>query len=185
MGSNLLGIKERCHSKELDAYGTSKIFKRRSDKISFYRNIITYLGFVVPLVVGAGVLAFSAGFLAYVFIPAGILMTIQLALSLWTMVAQWDSKYSYAIGSMQNNLKMSGAWKTLGENPPPNAEEKFKELLAEELRQEQSDLTQSITDADIRYGMRMSLYQHRETCVVCKIKPLTMKPGNCDTCGNF
>ncbi|WP_415764915.1 mobilome CxxCx(11)CxxC protein [Pseudomonas sp. ZB1P45] len=178
-------FKEKCLNKELDSYGTSRVFKKRSDELFSKRNIITYLGLAVPALVGASVLAVGTGIYNYIVYPAGALVVAQLALSLWAIVAQWDSKYAYAVNAMQANLRICESWKRLGANPPGNFQAAFDDLADEDLRQAQIDLTQNIKDSEIRFGMRMSLYQYRIACVVCKVKPINMIPSKCHTCGNF
>lgn len=181
-------FQELCLNKELDSYGTSRVFKQRMDKLFFKRNLVTYLGVAVPALVGASALAFGTKVFEFLVYPAGVAVVIQLGVSLWAIVAQWDGKFAYAVNAMQANLRICQSWKSLRANPPPNqqdAQDAFDLLSAEDGRQEAADLTQNIKDSEIRYGMRMSLYQYRVACAVCKLVPENPKPTDCHTCGKF
>lgn len=154
-------------------------------RLEIGRNVITYLGIVVPLLVGSVVLSFGKEWLAYVVIPAGILITAQLALSAWSIVARWDDKYSYAVGAMQAQTRLFNAWEILGKRQPDDLEQRVNALDAEDQRQESADLTQVISDKEKRFAMRASLYHFKQPCQICDVTPASMTPSDCDTCGNF
>lgn len=178
---------KHCIDRAFYAYGTSRIFERRVQGLGKKRNAITFLGIVVPLTVGSLILSFGN---MPILLPAlvwiaGAIGTVQLILSMWSIVARWDEQYSYAITAMQANTRLYNTWERLSKNQPPNLKELVSETDAEDQRQEQSDLTQHISENEKRFAMRASLFYKGYTCVTCKTKPVSMKPSNCDTCGNF
>jgi mobilome CxxCx(11)CxxC protein len=178
-------LRNDCRQKANYAFGTASIFERRMRRLERRRNWITYLGIVVPALVGSLVLSFGKDWLPYLAALAGIMVAIQLAISLWSIIAKWDDKYSYAVGAMQAQTKLFNSWERLAKYPPPDLEPRAKELSDEDERQENSDKAQNVSDKEKRYGLRKTLYQYGLTCVNCKIKPSSMKPSKCDTCGNF
>jgi mobilome CxxCx(11)CxxC protein len=162
-----------------------KIFERRMRRLGRGRNWITYLGIVVPLLVGSVVLSFGKEWLTYALIPAGIIGAVQLALSAWSLVAKWDDSYSYSVGAVQSLTRLFNSWDTLCKRMPADLEQRVNDLDPEDQRQELADLAQSISEREKRYGMRASLYHFGNTCQRCGVRPVSMNPLNCDTCGNF
>ena len=174
-----------CSDRAFYAFGTKRIFERRAQRLELGRNLIVYLGVAVPAVVGGGYLAFGKEFPAFLVFLAGILGIIQLALSLWSLVAKWDDRYGYAQRAMQGNTYLFNTWDALAKRAPPDLEARIQQLDDEDQRQEQSDLTQGITEKEKRFGMRSTLYHYGLKCVRCNMQPTSMTPGSCDNCGNF
>lgn len=178
-------LQKFCRDKAFYSFGTAKIFERRLQRISRYRDWITYLGIVVPLLVGSIALSFGSEWLPYLAIPAGVLGTVQLALSCWSLVSKWDDKHAYALSAIQAHTRLFNLWDRLDKRPPVDIEQQAHELEAEDHRQEQADLAQNISDKEKRYAMRAALYHFGLPCVKCKQSPVSMQPKDCDTCGNF
>lgn len=178
-------VQAHCREKAFYAFGTARIFERRMRKLDRLRAWITYLGILVPLLVGTAVLSFGTAWVAYAVIPASVLGCAQIALSAWSLVARWDEKHSYAIAAMQAQTRLFNAWDSLAKRTPADLDTRANDLDAEDLRQEQSDLAQNISPQEKRYAMRASLYHFGNQCVRCKSVPKSMKPSDCDTCGNF
>lgn len=178
---------KHCIDRAFYAYGTSRIFESRAQSLGKKRNAITFLGIAVPLTVGSLILSFGTmpAILPVLVWIAGAIGTVQLILSMWSIVARWDEQYSYAITAMLANTRIFNTWERLSKNQPPNLKDLVYEVDAEDQRQEQSDLTQHISEKEKRFAMRASLYYKGCACAVCKTKPASMKPSNCDTCGNF
>lgn len=169
------------------AYGTYRIFERRALSLRSKRNAITFLGIIVPLSVGSLILSFGAmpKLLPYVVALAGIAGTLQLVLSAWSIVARWDEQYSYATTAMLANTRLFNSWERLIKNPPGDFQQAFSELEAENGRQEQSDLAAHITQKEKQFAMRAALLHMGLPCATCKVRPISLKPSGCDTCGNF
>lgn len=178
-------LQHHAREKAFYAYGTAAIFARRATNLQYGRYAITYLGIVVPLLVGGAVLSFGTAFLNYVLALTGLLSCLQLALSAWSLVAKWDDRHSYAIAAMQAQTRLFNAWDALAKRPPRDMEAKVALLDADDERQEQNDLAQHISDTEKRFAMHKSLYNFGRACERCGIKPSSMTPGNCDTCGNY
>ena len=176
---------KHCGERRFYAFGTAKLFERRARKLEWKRNSITYLGIIVPLMVGGLVLSRGTEALEYVLVPAAAVSLLQLALSTWSLVAKWDSQHSYALGASQAQTRLFNAWDAMLKRLPADIDARIKELDAEDQRQEQYDLLQNITDREKRFAMRASLYHFGNTCARCGVQPESMTPSDCDTCGNF
>lgn len=174
-----------CREKAFYAYGTARIFAERARILECGRNGITYLGIVLPVLVGGVALSFDTKYLPFVIIPAGFLGLLQLALSVWSLVAKWDDRHLYAVSAMLAQTKLFNAWESLSKRPPIDLDAKVSALDIDDQRQEQSDLAQNISLKEKRYAMRASLYHFGQKCLRCTEVPTSMKAGNCDTCGNF
>lgn len=178
-------LQAHCREKAFYAFGTTKIFERRIHRLDRLRTAITYLGIVVPLLIGGAVLSFGTNWLAYAIVPAGVVGCLQLGLSAWSLVAKWDDKHAYALGAMQAQTRLFNAWDRLAKRPPVDFESKVNELDIEDQRQEQADLSQNLLPQEKRFAMHATLYHFGNMCVRCGQKPTSMKPTDCDTCGNF
>ena len=178
-------LRYHCRDKAFFAFGTSKIFERRLRRLDKLRNWITYLGIVVPVLVGAIAMSFDTKYLPYAIVPAGILGCVQLALSAWSLVAKWDDKHSYALAALQAQTRLFNAWDLLAKRDPPDIQIKVDDLDAEDQRQEAADLAQNVSPEEQRLGMRSALFHFGNNCKTCGVKPVSLQPSNCDTCGNF
>lgn len=177
----------RVHSREkaFFAFGTARVFERRLQHLNTLRNWITYLGIIVPLLVGGLALSFDTKVLPYLIVPAGLLGLGQLALSAWSLAAKWDDRYSFAINALQAQTRLFNEWDDLAKINPSDIDSKVEMLNEEDRRQEAQDLTQMVTKKEKNFGMRAALFHFGNACPTCGVKPVSLSPGRCDTCGNF
>lgn len=178
---------KHCTDRAFYAYGTSRIFERRAQSLGKRRNAITFLGIAVPLTVGSLILSFGAKpeLIPVLVWIAGAIGTVQLILSTWSIVARWDEQYSYAITAMLANTRLYNTWERLSKSQSSVITNLVSEMDADDQRQEQSDLTAHITEKEKHFAMRAALYYKGLTCPACRIRPPSMAPTGCDTCGNF
>ncbi|MGE5525922.1 MAG: mobilome CxxCx(11)CxxC protein [Rhodospirillaceae bacterium] len=183
----LLALLAKCREKEFHAYGTGRIFEKRAAKYRFWRTLITYLGIVVPLLIGVTALSFSIDpqiFKRLLFV-ASLILVGQLSVSTWSVVARWDEKYEQAVTSLRANAVLFNEWKQTADLRPDRIEEKVARLLQEDSRQESTDLAQGISDKERRYANREALFYYKKPCQLCGQVPLSRKASECDMCGNF
>jgi mobilome CxxCx(11)CxxC protein len=100
-------IEKDCWGHIFHSYGTIRIFERRAKCFQRGRDWITFLGIVVPVVVGSIAMSFGSdsNSLKYFIFVAGVVITIQLILSTWSLVSRWDEKYQYAMNSVAENTR--------------------------------------------------------------------------------
>lgn len=184
---NTEAIIDSCREKEFHAYGTTRIFEKRANKLQLLRTWITFLGIVTPVIVGGSVLAFGveAEALPYFLVVAGIVGIAQLTLSTWSIVARWDERYGYAIESARDNTRLYNEFKMLADRQPFDLEEKHSKALELYNAREFQDIAQNISDKEKRFANRESLKYYKKPCQVCSSVPKTSKPSKCDGCGNF
>jgi mobilome CxxCx(11)CxxC protein len=180
-------LKKHCQDRAFVAYGTTWIFDRRARQLRSRRNWITFLGIAVPVTVGSLYLSFNAFPNVFPFIlgVAGVILTIQLVMSVWSLVARWDEDYQHSVESMQANTRLFNAWNALGSLPLSDPQARATELDVDDQRQEQQDLLRHVTEKERRFAMRNALFFFKRECVTCKVKPVSMKASDCDTCGHF
>jgi mobilome CxxCx(11)CxxC protein len=159
---------KRCRDRAFYAYGTARIFERRAQRLETRRNWITYLGIVVPVLVGSVALSFGKDWLPFVLLPAGLVTAVQLALSVWSLVARWDDRHSHAVRAVQDQTGLFNDWERLAQRTPADLEQQVAALDLEDQHLEQGDLAQAITLPDKRYAMRASLYHFGSECARCK-----------------
>jgi mobilome CxxCx(11)CxxC protein len=183
-----IATEELCrHAREkaFYAYGTGQIFERRMRLLKGWRATIVYLGIGVPGLVGFVALSFGKQWVTYLEAVAGIVLAFQFAISLWSVVDNWDERYAYALAAARANMRLFTEWDSVAKLPPDDVEAHVKELDAENNRQDAADLGQAISVKEKRYGMRSALFYFRKVCATCNQMPMSLKPLNCDTCGNF
>lgn len=176
-----------CREKEFHAYGTSKIFERRAKTYRNYINILTFLGIVVPVSIGAVVLSFGTEwkYLAGVLVVASVISLLQLVISVWSIVASWSGKLEIASNAIQGNTRLYNEWKALADHPDEKLESKVQEVRRLNQEQEMNDLRQDISDKEKRFAMHESLFYYKRPCQTCEQVPKSKKATNCDMCGNY
>lgn len=188
MDQRMETIKKEFSDKRFHSFGTTKLFERRSRFYSRYRSILTFLGLAVPLAVGATALSFSTEselFKTFMLPLAGGLTTFQLILSLWALVARWDEKNNYAVAAVKTNTRLESVFNRVCNEPGKFSDSEIDRLRDEYSRTDQEDMGQVVSEKEKRYGMRKALIQFQQSCPTCGMKPISMRPSKCDSCGNF
>ncbi|MFZ3505952.1 mobilome CxxCx(11)CxxC protein [Vibrio harveyi] len=180
-------IHETCREKEFHAYGTARLFEARAKKIKDRRTIINFLGIINPILLGCVVVTFgvNASWLPVLFIVAGVISAIQLAFSIWAMVARWDEVYDFSVNSIKENTELTNTFKELQKTKSGDLENLYKSTMEKNQRRETSDLTQSIDAKEKRFANREALRHYQLPCYICNNIPKSEKPTRCDGCGNF
>lgn len=185
-----MSVDELCkksREKEFHAYGTTRIFEKRANRLKFLRTWITFLGIVTPVIVGGTALSFGldSKVLPYFVYAAGIVGLIQLTLSTWSIVARWDEAYEYSIESARENTELFNKFKKLAGNKPDDMSTKLDSAIETYEQREFKDIGQAINDKEKRFANREALRYYQKPCHICNETPITVKPSKCDGCGNF
>lgn len=184
-------LKQECFEKKFYSFGTAKIFERRMKSFSWRLKSITFLGLLLPILIGASVAAFSTehDWLKNILIPICGILTITQAvlslLSLLSLVFKWEDNYSYAISALKINTRLTNDFEKLAKEKNEKIENDIDRLLFEYERQETEDTSQGISDKEKRFAMRAALFQYKCKCKTCDLEPKKIKPTDCDTCGNY
>lgn len=182
-------MRQDCWTSALHAHGTSHIFQRRARRLGLKLRLLTYTGIALPLVVGATALSFS---LEIVILPTmmtvvATLLILQLLTSTWAVAAHWVDRHIYANESATANDELARRYAALAKSPPLGADFKteYDLITADNRNRNQQDMKQGVTAKEKREGMRAALRQYQRRCATCGETPTSMKPTDCDTCGNF
>ncbi|WP_367130405.1 mobilome CxxCx(11)CxxC protein [Saccharothrix sp. HUAS TT1] len=179
-----------CWKRAREAFGTSFVFEKRSQRLATFLRVLGFMGLVVPVVIGGLVGGFGIGFGALpvaVTIGAAIAV-LQAVFSLWSLAATWVESYAYAIESMVENRNLYAKFKELAESPPNSAVElqlRYEILKAEDKARREQDLRRGIKPHETRLGMRAGLRELGQTCVACGVQPYSMESTACSVCGSF
>jgi mobilome CxxCx(11)CxxC protein len=98
----------------------------------------------------------------------------------------WD--WAYYIESKTANYRLEREYKKLGQATtlsPTDFETNLKILDTENEMRNALDDRHDITDNEKRMGMRYALREHERKCSNCDKIPKSMRPTDCDICGNF
>lgn len=181
-------IRQECWRKRFYSFGTTKIFEKRARSLELRRKLITFLGLAAPVLLGTFVAAYytESRALKTVVLPVvGAITIIQAAASLWSLVARWDEKYAYAIGAIRSNTHLASAFEELAVSSEEKLMKKIDHLRDDYSQREIEDTAQGISTKEKRFAQRSSLFQYRSKCPTCNKVPISMKPENCDSCGNY
>jgi len=187
---DLSAIRQKCWDKAVHAHGTGYIFEERARALGKKIRLLAFLGIAVPASIGGIVLAFGTDFecKSIVLVLAGIIGIVQLIVSVWALVADWQDAYAYAHESLSANHRLAENFESLASNPPSDISEvevNFRALMAEDKVLNQRDYRQEITPEEKREGMRAALRKFQRECASCGKVSESMSPSDCDVCGNF
>ncbi|MBI3799361.1 MAG: hypothetical protein HY268_20645 [Deltaproteobacteria bacterium] len=182
-------LREKCWERAFEAFGTAAIFERRASNLRWKLHLLAFLGLGTPLVVGSVVLSFDleSRYLLLLKALAGILTVPLFAVSLWSLVAKWEDKLSYALESSSANNRLSNDYREFAKNPPTEPEFRLglDRLDIEDQLRNDTDNRQGISEAEKRFGMRAALFKFQKQCISCGKVPESLRPTSCNTCGNF
>lgn len=171
-------------------FGTAKIFEKRLKQLNILNKGAKFIGLAVPLIIGYFVMTFgkenvlSASWFLY---TAAILGFVQLSISLWALVDNWDDKLQCYAEFASENIHYSDTFENIGKRYGENKVEYarlLREMIALDGKQRKLNSKMNISRKENRYAMRYSLFQFERECVECKTIPIVDKPKRgCSICG--
>jgi mobilome CxxCx(11)CxxC protein len=187
--NRVLAIRTQCWNAALNAYATSYIFQRRARLFRLRLQFVTYVGFVVPMIVGLLVLGYGEFKSLTIVISAAVSIGIcQVAFSLWSIIGGWVDRYSYSLTSISANDLLAAKYTRLASSPPESYGElqsRYEVLQAEDDARQEQDYQQAIKEEEKHMGMRAALRKYQRRCAACNKIPTTMRATDCGVCGDF
>lgn len=179
-----------CWNSALHSFGYGYLYSIEANKIRKVLKFNTFLGIIIPIVIGGVVTSFGLDFkyISYLLIAASILSIIQLVLSTFILSYNLEDKFSYYLESSSDNYRLADDYEKLGKYPPNNLSDLQNEIDKVNIRRnnrDNSDNKYTLPDKSKRRGMRYSLRKFRRECAGCRIIPTDMSPTNCGVCGKF
>lgn len=183
-------IRQECWNKSFHALGTSYVFQLKAKSYKTWIRIITILGIVVPLLLGATAAAYgqNSNILGIAITVAAPITIFQIALSGISLVAKWDDQLAYSLESQTENRIISEEYENLAKYPPTatgELERMFSIIKTKDEARIRQDEKITFSAKENRKGMRYALWIRKKECATCKAIPSSMTPTKCDTCGNF
>jgi len=180
----------RCSDEALKAYGTAYIFEKRASKLRQNLLFLSFFGIASPVSVGAIISTYSldSATTEKILFIAGSIAIIQLLLTLWSFVSNWNNKLTYSIESKASNYSLSLQFINLSYNTSISAKRfdvELKILDKETELRTSLDNQVDITEKEKRMGMRYGLRKFQRACVGCNIVPIDMKLTSCGVCGKI
>jgi mobilome CxxCx(11)CxxC protein len=171
-------------------YGTAYIFEKRARPIRLATRLIVFAGIAGPVLIGAVVSTYGGtSAVAKISLAAvSVVGIVQLVLSVWSLVATWDTSLSYYIESKCDNYRLAGEFDRLLKNTTLSQAEFASQLAVLRLQKEHRsslDLRYDASDKEKRMGMRAGLWKFQRACVSCKAVPTSLAPTTCNVCGDF
>lgn len=174
----------------LHAYGTAYIYNLRGKSVQKKLQLITFLGILVPLLVGSIALGYGYNnnildVVLKIVIPISV---IQLIVSTWSLVARWNEANAYYMESSISNSNLSIKYQNLSKFPPKdlgNLRDEMEKIDIEKTQRDIQDKKYSFSEKEKRKGMRYSLRKFERSCAGCGEIPKSMGATDCDICGKF
>lgn len=178
-------VQQDCWTRAIHAFGTAAVFERRAARYRRLVRVPAFLGVAVPVVVGGMVLSFGTeqASLPAIILVAGILGLVQLVMSVWALVAQWESTLAYALESASENHRFATEFEKLAKDPTTDLRVRFEMLDSTYQARGHADVRQVVSQAEKRFGLRSGLHRFQRACVACKLIPDPEDPTGCSVCG--
>lgn len=180
-----------CWRRARDATGTAYVLELRATRTGLRLKLLTFVSFVVPIVVGTLVLAYGAGLqvLALIISIAGLITIVQVTFSLWALTAGWVDGYNQSIRSAITNRDLADRFARMARQASPGAADLgsyFHELVGRDEGQRSSDYALGFSEAETRAAHRAGLREYGQKCVACGTVPTDMSPTDrCGVCSDF
>ncbi|WCM43607.1 hypothetical protein MG290_14775 (plasmid) [Flavobacterium sp. CBA20B-1] len=183
-------LRSESWNNSIQCFGKSYIFNKRAQFYSKWNRFLAILGIVVPLTVGATAsgFGFESEILKNTIAISIPLSIIQLVISAFALVNNWNDYLSYSLEAVNDYNSLSDDFKKLGKNSPSNFGDFSKsfEILETRLKyRNESDSKYSFSERELRKGMRYALREFQRKCVGCQEVPLSMLSTPCEICGKF
>ncbi len=182
--------RDQCWDRAVNAFGMASIFKPRLYSIRRKIRLLNFFGIAVPVAVGGIVVSFfgtanAKSILSILILIAGVLGTLQLVITIWSLIAKWDDEASYASAALVANNRLALKFSELASQYPPDFNTRYNLLVVEDNYQHETDLQRGINEEEQRKGYRAGLLQYKRKCGTCGEVPKDMQPTKCQSCGNF
>ncbi|NRS90843.1 mobilome CxxCx(11)CxxC protein [Flavobacterium sp. 7E] len=183
-------LRQEAWNNSIQSFGKSYIFSKRAQFYSNWNRFLAVLGIVVPLTIGATAsgYGFNSEILKNTIAISIPLSIIQLIISAFALVNNWNDYLSYSLEAVNDYNALSDSFKKLGKNPPSDYTEFFHqfEILETKMNSRtENDSKYNLKERELRKGMRYSLREFQRQCVGCKETPKSIESTNCDVCGKF
>lgn len=174
----------------IQAFGKSYIFSKRAQFYSNWTKFLTIMGIAVPLTIGATAsgYGFDSEILKNTIAISIPLSIIQLIISAFALVNNWNDNLSYSLEAVNDYNSLSDGFKKLGKNPPENYNEFLKsfEILETKMTsRSENDAKYNLKERELRKGMRYALREFQRKCVGCGNIPISIASTDCEVCGNY
>lgn len=188
--NNLDKLRQECWDNALHSFGTGYVYSDRAIKLKQYLKFISFLGTLVPLLLGGLVAAYGInptilGWGLAIITPFGI---IQLVLSAWSVHSSWNDLYSNYLESSLENSRLAQEYETLGKYPPnefSQLKQEKEKIDIKKANRDKEDNKNPFSEKERRKGMRWALRNYKRSCAGCKEIPISMESIDCDICGKF
>ena len=183
-------LRIKCFDNSFHSFGKAYIFEKRTQHFNRLINFLTVLGIIVPVAVGGTVLGYGIDneFLKLLITVAIPVSTIQLLISIFSVVYKWSDEMAYANETVQDHYYLSERFKKIAEFSPESYVEfdHSFELLNTRLKaRTEQDSKHNVKEWELRMGMRYALREFQKQCVGCSKTPTSMEYSDCDVCGKF
>ena len=183
-------LRQDAWNNALFSYGYGYLFSHRANKLNKKLILITFLGILTPLLIGGIVTTYgtTSPILKYLLIVTAPISIIQLVISVWSIVANWNTSYAYYLETYLDNYNLAERYENIGKYPSESNKDLKNEIDKIDILRSNRDKQDSkypLSDKEKRKGMRYALRKYKRSCAGCDTIPTDMKSTECGVCGKF
>lgn len=185
-------VRQRAWDNAVHAEATRFVFDRRAKILGSWITLrdLTCIG--IPLTIGYiyGSEQFEAvkPYKNYAVALLAFLALLQLLLTVFSLLKQWDKELSYDLRSVRDQYALRVKWSKIGDGQSLDIARDYEYTIKQQEEYESHDAEKGITDREKLLGHRAGLLFFRRKCA-CGIIPKTLDPPifvrhRCPHCGS-
>lgn len=178
--------------KAVDGWGTAAFLEVRAKKYERWLKITGFVGFILPVSIGAFV---GAGALDWIHFKqavawVSVIGAVQTIASGFLVFAGFEKSLADTLHAAGVNKALSSSCERLAKNvflPPDVFDKEHAKLIGECLAQERNDERFLASPKELRLAHRAGLRRFRWECAACKQIPTSNEANGskCTNCGDF
>ena len=176
-----------CWNSALDCFGLQYVYSKKIQALQKWLNASKIAGVLIPVII-AGILGsslYSPKLLDITIMIAAPFGLAQFILSCYLAVAGSDNNLMVYITRAEQYSLLASEYRRLANFPDFDYEVYLKkyDILVE--RERIASRGDYLSEKELRKAMRFGLREFGKQCAGCNEKVISMKPTDCDVCGNF
>ena len=165
--------------------GYGHVFSERVKSIKWKINILTFLSFACPVLFASvvGLVGKDWKYYEHIRVSVGGIAIIQLIISVWAYVSNWQEEYYFSKELKRQNNKLCHEINAIS---PENISDEILGNIGTKYAVLQSQIDdQNVTENEKRIGYRYSCYMIKTPCSICGKIPKNMNgKEECETCSS-
>ncbi len=178
----------------VNGWGTAEILKQRADSYAKKLRVSSLIGFALPVVVGATVIALGADwqYLKQALVLVAVVSAIQALYNAYLIFRGYEREMQECLYSAAVNRDLATRAEQLAKQVQLESDQfdsLVQQIQGENANQERHDERKHFTAKERRIAGRHGLFHFQQKCGVCKCVPPSLDAkadkSKCKFCGDF